>query len=62
MMRNEFETTIKLKRIDICDLLIACTNAQQTASDGGAKWKRLHDELKRQLDELDAQLDGLMEQ
>lgn len=62
MMRNEFETTIKLKRIDICDLLIACTNAQQTAMDGGAKWQRLHDELKRQLDELDAQLDGLMEQ
>lgn len=58
-MRNNFKTTIEVKRIDICDLMLACLAAQEAANDGGAKWQRLHDELKRQLDELDAQLDEI---
>lgn len=56
-MRNQFETTIRLRRIDICDLMLACLAAEQTANDGGKKWAELHDKLKKQLDELDAQLD-----
>lgn len=59
MTRNEFKTTVKLSRRDICDLLIACLMAQDSAMDGGDKWCRLHDELRAQLDELDAQLDAL---
>ena len=58
-MRNEFKTTLQVKRIDICDLMLACTAAKQLANDDGKKWDRLHDELKRQLNELDAQLDEL---
>ena len=57
-MRNDFRTTIELKRIDICDLMLACLAAKELAPES-KKWDRLHEELKRQLDELDAQLDEL---
>lgn len=60
-MRNEFKTTLQVKRIDICDLMLACLAAKNLANDGGTKWDRLHDELKRQLKELDAQLDELQQ-
>lgn len=59
MMRNQFKTHIELERIDICDLMLACTSARRNAGDGGEKWKKLHDKLKKQLEDLDAQLDGL---
>lgn len=57
-MRNEFKTTLQLRRIDICDLMLACTAAKQL-SNGAEKWDRLHDELKRQLEELYKQLDEI---
>lgn len=56
-MRNNFETTIQLKRIDICDLMLACSlvnNGRNT------KWKVLHDKLQDQLDKLDGQLDDII--
>ena len=59
-MRNAFETTIRVQRIDICDLLLACLAAKEAAGDGGKKWDRLHNKLKAQLDELDAQLDEVI--
>lgn len=59
-MRNQFETTIKVKRIEICDLMIACLAAAQAANDGGEKWYKLHDKLQAQLTELDAQLDEVV--
>lgn len=58
-MRNEFKTTLQVKRIDICNLMLACLAAKELANDDGNKWVKLHDELKRQLNELDAQLDEL---
>lgn len=57
-MRNEFKTTLQVRRIDICDLMLACLYAKYYSS-GAEKWGRLHDELKRQLDDLDNQLDNL---
>lgn len=60
-MRNEFKTTLQVKRIDICDLMLACLAAKELANDSGIKWDRLHDELKRQLNELDTQLDELQQ-
>ncbi len=60
-MRNEFKTTLQVKRIDICDLMLACLEAKELANDSGTKWDRLHDELKRQLNELDTQLDELQQ-
>lgn len=59
-MRNGFETTLKVTRIEICDLMLACMAAKEQANDGGAKWAKLHDNLKAQLDALDAQLDALI--
>lgn len=56
-MRNESETSIKLRRIDICDLMMACTLTKQMSNDGCKKWDKLHDLLKAQLDEMDRQLD-----
>lgn len=56
-MRNEFKTTLSVRRSDICDLMLACLSAAY--SSGAEKWGRLYDELKRQLDELDNQLDNL---
>lgn len=53
---NSFETYVKMKRIDICDLLLACLAAKSLANDAGAKWNRLHDMLKQQLEDLDRQL------
>jgi DNA-binding ferritin-like protein len=58
-MRNNFKTTIEVKRIDICDLMLACLAAKEAANDEGKKWDRLHDLLQEQLDELDAQLDEI---
>lgn len=57
-MRNEFRTHLELRRIDICDLMLACMAAKELAPTA-KKWDRLHDELKKQLAELDAQLDEI---
>ena len=46
-MRNEFKTTVQVKRINICDLMLACLAAKELANDDGKKWVRLHDELKK---------------
>ena len=50
---NERTINIKLKRRDVCDLLIACTWACRNADVGVEKWYRLHDLLMTQLDEFD---------
>lgn len=60
-MRNSFKTTINVTRLDICDLLLACTAAKELSNDGGKKWERLHEKLKEQLEELDNQLDEIIE-
>ena len=54
-MRNGFKTTITLRRIDICDLLIATTTMQELSD--SKKWEELHNLLERQLNELDESLD-----
>ena len=60
-MRNNFQTTIQLRRIDICDLMIACLAAKEAANDGGKKWDELHEKLKWQLEFLDDQLNEIEE-
>jgi len=59
-MRNQFKTHIEVNRLEICDLMLACTIIGNNASDGGERWKKLHDKLEKQLDELDAQLDEVI--
>ena len=48
---NEKTVTLKLKRIEVCDLLIATTSLKH--SSGAEKWSRLHDKLKEILEEFD---------
>ena len=48
---NEKTVTLKLKRIEVCDLLLACS---LIADDSNAKkWNALHDKLKEILDDFD---------
>jgi hypothetical protein len=51
MTHNEKTVTLKLKRIDVCNLLIACT----ALSDGEHRehWKLLHDKLEQILVDFD---------
>lgn len=48
---NEKIVTLKLKRIDVCDLLLATTIIKQDS--GAEKWKNLHDKLKVILEDFD---------
>lgn len=51
MTPNEMTVNAKLKRIEICDLLIACTAlAQETEA---RKWIELHDKLETILGNFD---------
>lgn len=56
-MRNSVETLVRMKRVDICDLLLACDAAKVLSNDGGEKWDKLHDLLISQLDELNKEVD-----
>ena len=62
MMRNEFKTTVTLRRIDICDLLIACTALSNEQENEDNKWAKLHSLLESQLKDLDAALDQIIEE
>lgn len=64
--RNQRTVTVKMARVDLCNLLIACTSAnaiaRQNATDRGENverthWDDLHDLLKEQLDAFDKKLD-----
>lgn len=51
MTYNQRTVTMKLKRIEVCDLLIALTTV---ANDSEAKkWNTLHDKVAAILDEFD---------
>lgn len=52
-MLNDMTVNVEIKRIELCDLLLATLAAQKCANDGGMKWMRLHDKLKNILDEFD---------
>lgn len=53
MATNDMTVTMKLKRIDVCDLLLACWAADKL-SEGAPKWIELHDKIEKILDEFDA--------
>lgn len=48
---NEKTVTLKLKRIDVCDLLLATTALSNDVD--AEKWKLLHDKLRQILDDFD---------
>lgn len=51
---NQRTITAKLKRIDICDLLLACTVLDSKTDAETTKWAKLHDKLAEILDEFDS--------
>lgn len=51
MTYNQRTMTIKLERIDVCDLLLACTALEQET--GAKKWGDLHNKLKATLEAFD---------
>lgn len=62
---NQKTVTVKLKRIELCDLMMACTAvAVATQADGqtGAKWEYLHDKLKTIIDDFDEKHFGKKEE
>ncbi len=52
MATNESVVTLKLKRIELCDLLMACWAADKV-SEGAEKWMTLHDKLDEILKDFD---------
>ena len=53
---NQKTVIVKLKRIELCDLLIACTSVSESLERDGVsakKWNDLHDKLRAILDEFD---------
>ena len=56
MSYNSRTVTVKMTRIELCDLLIATTSiAQGLEAEGHTanKWHTLHDKLREQLDAFD---------
>lgn len=50
---NQRTITLKLKMIDVCDLLLACNALDQSTDDDTKKWEMIRDKLKAILDEFD---------
>ena len=48
---NEKTVTLKLKRIEVCNLMMACTALSQ--EENREHWKELHDKLKQILKDFD---------
>lgn len=53
---NHGTVTMKIKRIDLCDLLLATTALDNATDDGTTKWAKLHEKLKTILDDFDETL------
>ena len=51
---NAKTVTVKMKRIDLCDLMLACTALDDATDDHTTKWAKLHDRLKKILDDFDS--------
>ena len=51
MTYNQRTMNVKLERIYVCDLLIACTMLEQETD--AKKWGALHDKLKAALEAFD---------
>lgn len=54
---NQRTITLKLKRREVCDLLMVCTVLSANLKgqdDAGTKWDMLHDKIKAVLEDFDA--------
>lgn len=48
-MLNAKTVTVKMRRIDLCDLLMACTALDTATEADNTKWAKLHDKLEEVL-------------
>ena len=51
MSHNEKTVSVKLKRIELCDLILATTSLKINTN--AEKWGKLHDKLREILDDFD---------
>ena len=75
-MRNGKTMSLKMSRLDMCDLMIATSSIyfgmdaemrdesttetrKKILEQSMKKWMRLHDEIRRQINEFDRQLDEM---
>lgn len=49
--------SLKLKRHELCDLMLACASISDAAEEDTKKWDALHEKLKTILDDFDAKQD-----
>lgn len=54
-LRNEKTVTLKIRRGEVCDLLIALTSTHNES--GAEKWEKLHDKISDILKEWDEEYD-----
>ena len=55
-MLNQKTISLKLKRIDVCDLMLAClavSDAMKQDGQTAEKWDALHDKLEKIINEFD---------
>ena len=56
--QNQRTVSLKLKRGELCDLMLACASIEAAAVEGGTqKWSALHEKLKSIIDAFDAKQD-----
>ena len=51
---NERTVSVKIRRIDLCDLLLACTVLDCKTDPDTKKWAKLHDKLAAILEDFDS--------
>lgn len=50
---NARTVNVKISRLDLCDLMLACTVLDTETDPENTKWRKLHDKLKAILNEFD---------
>lgn len=53
MTTNGKTVAMNLKRVDLCDLMLACTALDSATDENTTKWANLHDKLAAILDKFD---------
>ena len=51
---NERTVSVKIRRIDLCDLILACAVLDSKVGQVTSKWLKLHDKLFAILNEFDS--------
>lgn len=50
---NHKTVTLKLERIEVCNLLLACTAMDQVTDEETQKWHKLHEKIRQILNDWD---------